>query len=173
MAASNNLDFPYSPPPPSHSFQPPPASPHVRPPPPHIRPPPPPLPPAPSPSNNTTIIVIVFVSFGGLIFLAFLAAALCFFIKRKTKKTVEETDIVHVHEHLKVKEAIVEGPHGPKAVVLEVVDDVHIGEEIKEEEKVGEGLHAKAIKGNAGTVDQLAAPSSSGSNNHSRLEHKD
>ena len=93
-------------------------------------------------------------------------------MKKKTKKTVKETEIVHVDEHLKVKEAIVEGPHGPRAVVLEIVDDVHIGEEIKKEEKVGEGLHAKAMEGDAGAVDQLAAPSSSGSNNHSRLEHK-
>ncbi|CAK7346837.1 unnamed protein product [Dovyalis caffra] len=157
MASSNNFDFPPTPP-------------HVRPPPPHIRPPPP----APSPSDSTTVIVIVFVSFGGLIFLAFLATALWCFIKKKKKKTPEETDIVHVGEHLKVKEVVVEYPHGPKAVLLEIVDDVHVDEEIKkkEKEKVGESLRVEAIEGNASAVDQAAASSFPGSNNHPQLEHK-
>jgi hypothetical protein len=56
----------------------------------------------------------VFISFGGLFFLAFLAAAVFCCIKRRKKKTVEETDIIHVDEQRKVKEAIIEGAHGPQ-----------------------------------------------------------
>ncbi|WCJ43426.1 tracheary element differentiation-related 6 [Euphorbia peplus] len=148
MASANNFDFPYaSPPPPIHPFRPPPPSPppppppHVKPPPtpihpppPHVLPPPPPLPPAPSPSNNSTVIVIVFVSFGGLLLLACLVIGLCCLCKKK-KKRVDE--IVRIDEHLKVKEAIVEGPHGPQAVVLEIQDDVHVEEVIHKDEKFG------------------------------------
>ncbi|KAA8546522.1 hypothetical protein F0562_002739 [Nyssa sinensis] len=139
-----NFNFPhFPPPPPSHLIPPPPPHP-ITPPPPHfIAPPPPPHfippPPPPSPDNHTIVIVIVFVSFGGLLFLAFLATALCGFIKKKKKKkTVQETDIVHVHEHLEVKEAIVPGPHGPQAVVLSITDDIHVDEEIKKNEKFEE-----------------------------------
>ena len=95
-----------------------------------------------------------------MFFLAFLAAALFCFLKKRKKKTVQETEIVHFNEHKKVKEAIVEGRHGPEAVVLSVEDDVHIDEVIVKSEKVGhEGLHAKSAEGQAST----SAPSSSGS----------
>jgi hypothetical protein len=73
----------------------------------------------------------VFISFGGLFFLAFLAAAVFCCIKRRKKKTVEETDIIHVDEQRKVKEAIIEGAHGPQAVILSIEDDVHIDEVIR------------------------------------------
>jgi hypothetical protein len=63
----------------------------------------------------------VFISFGGLFFLAFLAAAVFYCIKRRKKKMVEETDIIHVDEQRKVKEAIIEGAHGPQAVILSIV----------------------------------------------------
>ncbi|KAL6218098.1 PREDICTED: uncharacterized protein LOC101295780 [Fragaria vesca subsp. vesca] len=122
------------PPPPHKPFSPPP--PHVHPPPalpPHAGPPPPPLPPSPSP-NHPTVIVIVFISFGSVFFLAFLAIALCCFLKKKKKKTIQETEVIHFDEHRKIKEAIVEGPHGPQAVVLSVEDDVHIDEAIRKDE---------------------------------------
>ncbi|PRQ24862.1 hypothetical protein RchiOBHm_Chr6g0277141 [Rosa chinensis] len=135
---------PSTPPPPSHSTPPPPHQPfsppppHVHPPPalpPHVAPPPPPLPPSPSP-NHPTVIIIICISFGSVFFLAFLAIALCCFIKKKKKKsTIRETEVIHFDEHRKIKEAIVEGPHGPQAVVLSVEDDVHIDEAIRKNEK--------------------------------------
>ncbi|KAL6209259.1 hypothetical protein ACLB2K_020201 [Fragaria x ananassa] len=120
--------------PPHKPFSPPP--PHGHPPPalpPHAGPPPPPLPPSPSP-NHPTVIVIVFISFGSVFFLAFLAIALCCFLKKKKKSTIQETEVIHFDEHRKIKEAIVEGPHGPQAVVLSVEDDVHIDEAIRKDE---------------------------------------
>jgi len=110
----------------------------------------------------------VFISFGGLFFLAFLAAAVFCCIKRKKKKTVEETDIIHVDEHRKVNEAIIEGPHGSQAVILSIEDDVHIDEVIKKNEKFGEGLHAKSAEGkSAGTLEEGTS-----SSDHHHLEHK-
>ncbi|XP_062097295.1 protein TRACHEARY ELEMENT DIFFERENTIATION-RELATED 7A-like [Humulus lupulus] len=180
MASQNNFNFPYFPPPyhpnqppppapkpPSHPSSPPPPHAPIRPPPhPPIRPPPlpphppvhpPPLPPQPpSPDNHPTVIVIVFISVGGVFFLAFFAAALFCFLKRK-KKTVQKTKLVHFDEHEKVTKAIVEGRHGTEAVVLSVEDDVHIEEEVLKSEKVGESLHAKSAEGKAST----SAPSSS------------
>ncbi|KAL6311143.1 hypothetical protein AAG906_025692 [Vitis piasezkii] len=143
------------PPPPPPHINPPPPPPHTRPPPPpppHTRPPPPPHvlppPPSPSPDSHPTVIIIVFVSLGGLFFLAFLSVALCCFLKKRKKKMVQETDIIKVDEHLTVKEAIVPGPHGEKAVVLFVDDDVHIQEEIRKNEKFGQGhLHGKSAPG--------------------------
>ncbi|CAI9115622.1 OLC1v1016576C1 [Oldenlandia corymbosa var. corymbosa] len=158
MASLNNYNYPYfSPPPPTHPITPPPP-PHViplppahpvspppppvhpvypSPPPPHFPPPhphpiipPPPhvLPPPPPSPHHHTIIIIIVVSCGGLFLLACAFAALCCFLKKKKKKSVEKTEIIDIDEHLKVKEAIVQGPHGTKTVVLSVDDDVHINE---------------------------------------------
>ncbi|KAJ4838049.1 hypothetical protein Tsubulata_029671 [Turnera subulata] len=145
MASSNNFDRPHFPPPP----------------PPHVLPPPP----SPPSDDTTTIIVIVFVSFGGILFLSFLAAAILCFMKKKKKKTTQETDIVRLDEHLKVKEAIVPGPHGPHAVVLEVEDDIHADEIIRKNEKVGQGgFHANPTQTQDNIVTpQEAAPGSVGS----------
>ncbi|XP_050213259.1 protein TRACHEARY ELEMENT DIFFERENTIATION-RELATED 6 [Mercurialis annua] len=93
------------------------------------------IPHSPPPSNDsTTVIVVVFVSLGGVLFFAFLAFALCCFIKKRNKK-LQETDLIRVDEHLKVKEAIVDGPRGPKSVVLEIEDDLHVDEVIKKQEE--------------------------------------
>lgn len=128
--------------PPPHYFSPPPPAHHLPPPPPHhFSPPPPPhiLPaPPPSPGHHSTIIIIVFVSLGGLFFLAFLLAALCCFIKKKKMVTKRET--IDIDEHMKVQEAIIEGPHGPIAVGLSIEEDVHIHEEHNKNEKVGKPL---------------------------------
>ncbi|TYG78796.1 hypothetical protein E1A91_D02G088800v1 [Gossypium mustelinum] len=158
------------PPPPHHPITPPP--PHVHPPPPpHVRPPPPaPLPPAPSPSNHT-VIIIVFVSCGGVFFLAFLAAALFCFLKKKKKKTVKEMDRVHVDEHLKVKEAIVPGPDGPRAVLLEIEDDIHIDhEDIIKTQKTEKGSNLHSTLQNLKDIEEGTKASSS--SNHHQLEHK-
>ncbi|GAY39858.1 hypothetical protein CUMW_047610 [Citrus unshiu] len=69
-----------------------------------------------------------------------LFSAICRYIKKKKKKVVQETDLVH----FKVKEEIVPGPHGPKAVKLEIEDDVPVDEVIKKNEHFGAGLHAKS-----------------------------
>ncbi|KAJ8762791.1 hypothetical protein K2173_022920 [Erythroxylum novogranatense] len=162
------------PPPPPHAL--PPRPPHLHPPPPHFLPPPPssPVPPAPSPSNHT-IIIVVFVSFGGFLLVASLLAALCFCIKKKKKKPIHETELEHVDEHMKVKETIVRGPHGSQAVVLEIEEDVHVDEVVRKDEieKVGEALHAKAEDRIAGAV-HAASPSSSASDitSHRHIEYK-
>lgn len=137
--------------PPSHSTPPPPPHhPFHPPPPPHVRPPPPQLPPSPSPNNNPTVIVIVFISFGSVFFLAFLAIALLCCIKRRKKKTIQETDIIHIDGHRQIKEAIIEGPHGPQAVVLSVEDDVHADEIIRKNETSSyEGFHGKGKSSDA------------------------
>ncbi|KAK9944072.1 hypothetical protein M0R45_009656 [Rubus argutus] len=86
--------------------------------------------------NHPTVIVIVFISFVSVFFLAFLAVALCYFItKRKKKSTIQETEKIQFDNRRKIKEVIVEGPHGPQAVVLSIEDDVHIDEELKKNEK--------------------------------------
>ncbi|KAH1064038.1 hypothetical protein J1N35_029025 [Gossypium stocksii] len=82
------------------------------------------------------VIIIVFFSCGGF-FLAFLAVTLFCFLKRKKK--VEETDTVHVDEHLKVKEATVPGSHRPHDGILDIEDDVHVAEEIVKTKKVERG----------------------------------
>ncbi|XP_015934403.1 protein TRACHEARY ELEMENT DIFFERENTIATION-RELATED 7A-like [Arachis duranensis] len=139
-----NYPPPPPPPPPSHCFTPPP--PHAHPPPsPHhpVLPPPYPVPTPPSPDNHhPTIIVIVFVSFGGLLFLSVLAFALFCLIK-KMKKKKQETDIIHFDEHRHVTEAIVPGPCGEQVVVLSVDDDVHIDEEIIKNEEFGHAMQEK------------------------------
>lgn len=78
-------------------------------------------------------------------FLSLLAFALFCCVQKRKKKTQQETDIIHIDEHKKVKETIVPGPFGQQAVVITVEDDVHIDEVIrKNEEKEGHGLHAKS-----------------------------
>eukprot|EP00257_Ricinus_communis_P025361 XP_025012775.1 proline-rich receptor-like protein kinase PERK2 [Ricinus communis] len=113
--------------PPPHPFHPPPAPP-VHP----IFPPPPP--PTPTPGHNSTVIVVVFVSLGGLFFLAFLSVALCCFIKKRKKKNIQKTEIIDFDEHMKVQETIVPGPHGEQMKVLTIEEDIHINEKIKKNE---------------------------------------
>ncbi|KAJ4917283.1 tracheary element differentiation-related 6 [Raphanus sativus] len=93
--------------------------------------------PIPTPDHDTTVVVVVFVSLGCVMFLAFLAFVICFMIKKKCKKNSDKSEIVRVDEHYKMNEAIVEGPHGPEAVVLSVEDDVHIEDLVKREKMVG------------------------------------
>lgn len=79
---------------------------------------------------------------------------------------VQETDIKHVDERLKVKEGIVQGPHGAEAVVLSFEDDVHVVEEIKKNEMFVEGKHDEISSAlEEGT-------STSSSRQHDHLEHR-
>lgn len=75
---------------------------------------------------------------------------------------MEETDIIHIEEHRKIKEAIVAGPHGSyQTVVLSVEDDVHVDEEIRRSETVDDkGLHRTHEAGDPSTI-QEPTPSSS------------
>ncbi|MBA0735265.1 hypothetical protein Gogos_019129 [Gossypium gossypioides] len=137
---------PIVPPPPRHHLFHPPPPPHSisLPSPPHVIPPP--LPPS---GHHSTVIVIVFVSIGGLFFFAFLSIALFCFIKKRKKKTVQKTEILSIDEHVKVQEAIVPGPHGAQNAVLLVEDDIRIDEEIKKNKKTSEGLlhsHLKSLQ---------------------------
>lgn len=67
---------------------------------------------------------------------------------------VNETNIIRTDEHLRVKEAIVQGPNGPEAVVLSIEDDKHIQEEIIRNEKMEtEHFHAKAKSGEIAAAD--------------------
>ncbi|KAL2232283.1 uncharacterized protein LOC105179787 [Sesamum indicum] len=128
-------------------FPTPPPPPHPVLPPPPFRPvtPPPRVPPPPPPDNGPTVIVIVFISFGSVFFIAFCLFALWYLIKKRKKKAVQETDIIRTDKHLRVKEAIVEGPHGPETVVLSIEEDKDTEEEIVKNEKVeGKDMHAKS-----------------------------
>ncbi|XP_047983775.1 protein TRACHEARY ELEMENT DIFFERENTIATION-RELATED 7A-like [Salvia hispanica] len=154
------------PPPPPHVVPPPP---HVVPPPPHVHPPPfhpvapPPHVPPPSPDNGPTVVIVVFASFGCFFFAAFCCFALwCFIKKRREKKTVNETDIVRTDEHIRVKEAIVQGPNGPELVVLSIEDDKHIQEEIIKNEK----MEMKQLHTNAKSGETEAGNSSTISSTH-------
>ncbi|RVW32552.1 hypothetical protein CK203_093727 [Vitis vinifera] len=72
----------------------------------------------------------------------------------KGKKMVQETEIIDVDEHSKVKEGVIAGPHGEQVVLLTEEDDVHIQEEIRKNEKIGEGLHGKSAQGITGAIEK-------------------
>lgn len=87
------------------------------------------------------------------------AAVFCFLKRQKKKKSEEKTEIIHVDEHRKVKEMTVDGPDGPKAVVLEMEDDVHVDERIVTKDELRKGFHARENE-------HLPAPSSSTDHKH-------
>ncbi|KAK4429569.1 protein TRACHEARY ELEMENT DIFFERENTIATION-RELATED 6 [Sesamum alatum] len=148
--------------------------PHFPTPPPPFRPITPSPPPPSSPDNGPTVIVVVFISFGSVFFLALCLFALWCLIKKRKGKAVEETDIICTDKHRRVKEAIVEGPHGPETIVLSIEEDKHIEEEIVKNEKVeGKNMHAKS--GQTTVTDPVAGESSSKPSihqTHHHLEHK-
>ncbi|PKI45576.1 hypothetical protein CRG98_034033, partial [Punica granatum] len=118
------------------------------------------------------------ISCGGLLFCAFLAAALFCFLKKRKKKTCQETEVIHFDEHWKVKEEIVKGPHGTEALVLSIEDDVHFDEEVKKAEKVGKGSHtrdldiAESSEGSGPTVEGGGgAPAGPGEHHHQHHHH--
>ena len=71
---------------------------------------------------------------------------------------MQETDVIHFDEHKKIREAVVEGPHGMETVVLSVEDDIHFDGGKKKSEKVGEGLHAN--KSEEGDYNSKSGPTS-------------
>ncbi|KAK6115006.1 hypothetical protein DH2020_007275 [Rehmannia glutinosa] len=132
---------------------------------PHITPPPPPT----SPDDGPIVIIVIFVSFGCIFFLAFFMFALWCLIKKRKKKTVEveETDVIRTDKHRKVKEAIVQGPHGPQVVVLSIEEDKHTQKQIIKNEKVEEKKQMHAKSGELIATDHIEAGESSSSNNPS------
>ncbi|KAM0947275.1 hypothetical protein DsansV1_C08g0084431 [Dioscorea sansibarensis] len=114
------------------------------------------------------VIIIVFVSLGGLFLLAFLAA--CCFIKKKNKST-HKTEVINVEDHVHVHEAIVPGPHGQQVVILDVDEDIKVQKDINKSEVVGEASRAANA---APVVDDERQPhSQSESKSHYLLHHKD
>nr|GEV54517.1 tracheary element differentiation-related 6 [Tanacetum cinerariifolium] len=90
-----------------------------------------------------TVVFVVLVSFGCLFFLAPTLFALCYIIKKwKCKKTTSKTEMVHVDEHLKVSENVLQGPNR-KAVSITIDNDLHIDEEeeYRKNENFGKDLH--------------------------------
>ena len=92
----------------------------------------------------STVVVVVFVSLGGLCLLAFVPFAVFCFLKCRKKKTSQEADHVHVDEHMNIKEKIVQGPLGGKAVVVTIEDDVHVEEEMRKNEQIAQAMHMKS-----------------------------
>lgn len=118
------------------------------------------------------VIVIVFVSLGGLLFLCLCAFALFSFMKKRRKRTCEETEVINFDEHKKIKETIVSGPFGPQTVALTIEDDVHFDEKIKKNEKVGRALHAKSSSADHGDDDDDVDNQVITSSSHHEVQHK-
>ncbi|XP_020094929.1 wiskott-Aldrich syndrome protein homolog 1-like [Ananas comosus] len=85
---------------------------------------------------------VVFVSLGGLFFLAFLAAALCCCLRKKKKKekkkAVEEDKVVSSEDHVHVHETVVPGPHGEQLVALCIDEDIKLQEVKRKHEAIAE-----------------------------------
>ncbi|KAG8389798.1 hypothetical protein BUALT_Bualt01G0015900 [Buddleja alternifolia] len=95
--------------------------------------------------NGPSVVIVVFVSLGCIFFVFFCLFALwCFLIKTRKKKTEQEIDVIRADDRLRVKEDVVEGPHGSKAVVLSIEEDKHFEGKIKKNEKMErEFMHAR------------------------------
>ncbi|KAL6856954.1 hypothetical protein ACP4OV_018336 [Aristida adscensionis] len=139
---------PSSPPPPPRRAPPPP-SPPIRPPPPHpLAPPPPhinpptPVPPPPSPPHHI-VIIVVFVSLGGLLLLGCLAAFFCWH-KKKGRKTEQKAEVLNYSDRVHVHKATMSGPEGGKVVRLAIDEDVRFQEAVKKHDAIGEGSSTAA-----------------------------
>ncbi|KAI3717962.1 hypothetical protein L1987_69917 [Smallanthus sonchifolius] len=74
-------------------------------------------------------------------------------VRFKCSKTTNKEEMVHVDEHLKVRENIVQTPNGMKAVSITVDDDLHVDEEQEsmKNEKIGKNLHHDGIHAQTAT----------------------
>ncbi|CAN4121179.1 unnamed protein product [Withania somnifera] len=102
-----------------------------------------PPPPTSSSEHSYTIIVFVFSTFGCILIGLAILAFWCYLMKkRKSTIIVEEKEVKHIDDHLKIKEAIVEGPHGKlETVVLSVEEDLHEKDDIIMTKKELEEVH--------------------------------
>ncbi|KAF7090097.1 hypothetical protein CFC21_092915 [Triticum aestivum] len=80
------------------------------------------------------VIIVVFVSLGGLLLLACLAA-FCLH-KKKKRKTERRAEVLNFSDHVHVHKSAMSGPGGSKAVRLTVDEDVKFQEVVKESEAV-------------------------------------
>ncbi|MCD7466013.1 hypothetical protein HAX54_002326 [Datura stramonium] len=101
------------------------------------------------------IIIIVFPIFGFILLCMGLLALRCYLKKKKKKTTmVEETEVKHIDDHMRVKEDFVKGPHGrPESVVLSVEEDLHVDDDIirkKKELEAQNNMHASSSSSNYG-----------------------
>ncbi|KAM3361083.1 hypothetical protein P3S68_015937 [Capsicum galapagoense] len=101
-------------------------------------------PPQPSSSEHSyTIVIFVFSTFGCILLGLAILAYWCY-LKKKKKSTilVEEKEVKHIDDHLKIKEAIVEGPHGKlETIVLSVEEDLNEKDDIVRTKKELEEVH--------------------------------
>ncbi|CAN0928576.1 Protein TRACHEARY ELEMENT DIFFERENTIATION-RELATED 6 [Linum grandiflorum] len=96
-----------------------------------------------------------------------LVAAICCYLKKmkkEKKKTKHETGIIHVDDHMRVKEAIVPGPNGPRAVVLEIDDDLHVDGVVRKDEVMENVRGCKYEHGHHGGCDTTTEVVGSSSN---------
>ncbi|KAJ8541550.1 hypothetical protein K7X08_002366 [Anisodus acutangulus] len=104
-----------------------------------------PFPPPPSFSDHSYTIIIFFFSTFSCILLGLVVLAFCSYLLKKKKKStiiVETKEVKHTDDHLKIKEAIVEGPHGKlETVVLSVEEDLHEKDDIVRTKKELEEVH--------------------------------
>ncbi|TMW92949.1 hypothetical protein EJD97_012374 [Solanum chilense] len=92
-----------------------------------------PPPPPPSSDQSYTIVILVFSTFGCILLGLAILAFCTYFLKKKKKSTmlVEEKEVKHIDDHVKIKEAIVEGPHGKlETIVLSIEEDLHEKDDI-------------------------------------------
>ncbi|TMW86325.1 hypothetical protein EJD97_021548 [Solanum chilense] len=92
-----------------------------------------PPPPPPSSDQSYTIVILVFSTFGCILLGLAILAFCTYFLKKKKKSTmiVEEKEVKHIDDHVKMKEAIVEGPHGKlETIVLSIEEDLHEKDDI-------------------------------------------
>lgn len=101
---------------------------------------------------GSTVVIFVFVSFGCFFLFCCCMFAMWFFlIKKKKKESVQKAEIIRDDEHFKMKEDIVEGPHGRKDVVISMEKDKHFEERISKYEKdeVGKSVEIDAEAGDS------------------------
>ncbi|XP_059290658.1 protein TRACHEARY ELEMENT DIFFERENTIATION-RELATED 6-like [Lycium ferocissimum] len=96
-------------------------------------------------------IIIVFPAFGFILLCMALLALCCCLKKKKKKKSkrvlVEETEVKHIDENMRVKENIAKGPNGrPESFVVSVEEDMHVDDDIirKKKELKAQNMHAKS-----------------------------
>lgn len=82
------------------------------------------------------VIIVVFVSIGGLLLLACLAA-FCWH-KKKGRKTERKAEVLNFSDHVHVHKSTMSGPEDSKVVRLTVDEDVKFQEAVKKSEAVGE-----------------------------------
>ena len=88
------------------------------------------------------VIIVVFVSLGGLLLLACLAA-FCLH-KKKKRKTEKKAEVLNFSDHAHVHKEAMSGPGGSKGVRLTVDEDVKFQEAVKKSEAIGEGSSTAA-----------------------------